>query len=214
MVTFLRTKPIEGGLAANPAAEATGQVAARRRVRGRRSSRSGLEPSRLLVVDDDRDMRAYLEDELRDAGYSVRTAADAIDGLITLLGETPDVVVLDWKMPIIDGLTLLSSIRRCAPAVPVILVSAHAPPETAAQALREGAHAFLAKPFALSQLLDEIEGALRRGSESPSAEGEEAELEKLLCRTKARLAAELDPWSPTPLGPRARDPDRSHGGES
>jgi len=213
MVTFLKVKPIEGGLAANPAAEATGQVAARRRVRGRRSSRSGLEPSRLLVVDDDRDMRAYLEDELREAGYAVRTAADAIDGLITLLGETPDVVVLDWKMPIINGLTLLSSIRRCAPDVPVILVSAYAPPETAVRALREGAHAFLAKPFAISQLLEEIEGALSRRTPVPSGEGREDEFEALLRRTKSRLTADLEPWSPAQLDLPVRDQDRFPGVE-
>ncbi len=134
--------------------------------------------ARVLVVDDDAEMRAYLEEELREAGYETLSAPNAIDGLIALLGEKPDVIVLDWKMPLLDGFSLLGSISRCAPGTPVIFVTAYGRPEISFKAMHDGAFAFIPKPFPLSRLLTEIEDALsiatasrrpRRPNPSPDA---------------------------------------------
>lgn len=115
---------------------------------------------RVLVVDDDAEMRAYLEEELQEAGYEANSAPSVIDALISLLGGDYDVIVLDWKMPLLDGFELLASATRCSLNVPIIFVSAYSRPEIAFRAIRDGAFAFIPKPFPLSRLLTEIEEAL------------------------------------------------------
>jgi DNA-binding response OmpR family regulator len=126
--------------------------------------RAEIEEARVLVVEDDEAMRAFLEESLREEGYVVRTAPNTLSGIVTLLGEPIDVLVIDWKMPDLDGFALLTAVRRCFADVPVIFVTAFARPDVARRALLEGAFAFLPKPFRLSVLVAEIERALRVGS--------------------------------------------------
>src|SRR5258705_2323206 len=64
--------------------------------------------ARILVVEDDDAMRAFLDESLREEGYVVRTASNTLSGIVTLLGEPIDVLVVDWKMPDLDGFALLS----------------------------------------------------------------------------------------------------------
>ena len=115
---------------------------------------------RVLVVDDDPDMVAMLEETLRDEGYLVSSAADTLSGMIHLLGRPVDVLVLDWKMPDLDGFVLLDSVRRSLPDLPVIFITAHNHPDIHRKALASGAFGFLAKPFPVRLLLAEIQGAL------------------------------------------------------
>jgi two-component system response regulator MprA len=125
----------------------------------------------VLVVDDDPDMRSFLEDSLRDEGYLVDVAADALSAMIHLLGQEVDVLVVDWKMPDLDGFVLLETVRRTALQVPVIFITAHNHAEIQRRALACGAFGFLAKPFPVRLLLAEIQGALvdlRRGNPSSS----------------------------------------------
>jgi DNA-binding response OmpR family regulator len=114
----------------------------------------------VLVVDDDPDMLALLEESLRDEGYLVSGAADTLTAMIHLLGRPVDVLVLDWKMPDLDGFVLLDSVRRSLPDLPVIFITAHNHPDIHRKALAFGAFAFLAKPFPVRLLLAEIQGAL------------------------------------------------------
>ena len=115
---------------------------------------------RVLVVDDDADMRALLEEALQDEGYRVSGAADALSALIHLHAQPVDVLVLDWRMPDLDGFVLLESARRVLPRLPVIFITAHNLPEVHRRALASGAFGFLAKPFPVRLLLAEIQGAL------------------------------------------------------
>ena len=122
---------------------------------------AGLDEARVLVVEDDDAMRLFLEESLREEGYIVRTAADTLSGILSLLGNPVDVLVVDWKMPDLDGFALLSAVRRCFIEVPVIFVTAFARPDVERRALGEGAFSFLPKPFRLSVLVAEIERALK-----------------------------------------------------
>lgn len=115
---------------------------------------------RVLVVDDDDAVRAWLDDALRDEGYAVAQARDTVTALILLLVEGADVVILDWKMPELDGFELLGSVRRCFPNLPVIFVTAYPRPDVYYRAMQHGAFGFLAKPFPLEDLLLEVNGAL------------------------------------------------------
>ena len=122
---------------------------------------AGLDEARVLVVEDDEAMRAFLEESLREEGYAVTTASNTLSAIVTLLGGQADVLVVDWKMPDLDGFALLSAVRRCFTDVPVIFVTAFARPDVEKRALEEGAFSFLPKPFRLSVLVAEIERALR-----------------------------------------------------
>src|SRR2546428_10668356 len=90
---------------------------------------AGLEEAGVLVVEDDEAMRTFLEESLREEGYVVRTASNTLSAIVTLLADRADVLVIDWKMPDLDGFALLSAVRRCFPELPVIFVTAFARPE-------------------------------------------------------------------------------------
>jgi len=120
-----------------------------------------LGEARILVVEDDDAMRAFLDESLREEGYLVETASNTLSAIVILLADEPDVLVIDWKMPDLDGFALLSAVRRCFSAVPVIFVTAFARPDVEKQALEQGAFSFLPKPFRLSVLVAEIQRALR-----------------------------------------------------
>src|SRR5260221_211766 len=96
-------------------------------------------PTRVLIVDDDREIRSLLEETLSEEGYSPLTAPDALSALILLLGEGADILVTDWKMPTADGLDLLDSVRRCLPNLPVIFLTAYADALLKKQAMSRGA---------------------------------------------------------------------------
>jgi DNA-binding response OmpR family regulator len=112
------------------------------------------------VVDDDPAMRTLLVDALGEDGYQVTGASNTLTALLYLLRTKVSLVVLDWKMPDLDGFVLLDTLRRIAPRVPVIFVTAYDQPEVCRRALEAGARGFLAKPFPVSRLLVEIEKAL------------------------------------------------------
>jgi two-component system response regulator MprA len=118
----------------------------------------------VLVVDDDPDMRALLEEALADEGYLVSGAADTLTAMIHLLGRQVDVLVLDWKMPDLDGFALLESVQRSLPKLPVIFITAHNHPDIHRRALASGVFGFLAKPFPVRLLVAEIQAALIDGA--------------------------------------------------
>jgi DNA-binding response OmpR family regulator len=115
---------------------------------------------KVLVVEDDDEMRAWVEEVLREEGYEVRGAPDSLAALVALLQETPDVVVTDWKMPDFDGLQLLAALRRCTPTVPVVFVTAYADEPFLKRVMHEGAFSCLSKPFPRRHLLAHVQGAL------------------------------------------------------
>lgn len=107
---------------------------------------------RLLVVDDDPDIRHLLKDRLESEGYSVQTAGDG-QQTIALLGEgSIDGVILDIGIPEIDGLEVLSLLQRQNRALPVIIMTAVESLDRALMAMEAGAQAYLLKPFDIGQL--------------------------------------------------------------
>jgi len=128
--------------------------------RATRTPRRACATPRVLVVEDDDEMRAWLEETLRGAGYAAKGEADALSAILTLLGGGVDVIVTDWKMPTMDGFALLDAVRRCCPAVPVVFVTAFPDAAIRAAARRRGAFTFLAKPFRGGQLVERVRFAL------------------------------------------------------
>jgi two-component system, NtrC family, nitrogen regulation response regulator NtrX len=118
----------------------------------------------ILVVDDEVGIRELLSEILRDEGYRVRLAADAIEARDQRQENRPDLVLLDIWMPGTDGITLLKEWGSAGMlTMPVVMMSGHGTVETAAEATRLGAFDFLQKPIALPKLLDTVERALAKG---------------------------------------------------
>src|SRR3989454_8583525 len=115
-------------------------------------------------------MRTFLDESLREEGYVVRTASNTLSAIVTLLADRADILVIDWKMPDLDGFALLSAVRRCFPELPVIFVTAFARPEIERRALEQGAFSFPPKPVRLSVLVAEIQRGLV-GRPAPGAHG-------------------------------------------
>jgi DNA-binding NtrC family response regulator len=120
--------------------------------------------SRLLVVDDDKNIRSHLASYLRKQGHSVETASDGPAALRLADRDAVDVVVSDVRMAGMDGMALLRELRRRRPDAVVVLMTAYATVAGAVEAMREGAFHYVVKPFALDELglLVERAGELAR----------------------------------------------------
>ncbi|SFF23594.1 PAS/PAC sensor hybrid histidine kinase [Actinacidiphila alni] len=114
--------------------------------------------ARVLVVDDNADMREYLARLMTGAGYRVTTVVDGTGALESVRADPPDLVVSDVMMPGLDGLGLVAALRSDprTVSVPVVLLSARAGQEASIEGLRSGADDYLVKPFAAAELLARV----------------------------------------------------------
>ena len=122
-------------------------------MRGPVVSKPRTAPLRILVVEDEPDLRAVLGEALREAGHEVTLAADGQQGLTQVTEQAFDVVITDVNLPRVDGLTLLRRTLSETPGTRVILITAFGDIANAVAALKEGAYDYLAKPFELEHLL-------------------------------------------------------------
>ena len=120
-----------------------------------------MKRGRVLVVDDDSDIRNLVRELLERQGYDVTDAANGRDGLRAFYASTPDVVVLDVGMPEMDGFETLERIRDLSD-VPVIMLTARAAELEKVRGLKAGADDYVTKPFGRQELLARIEAMLRR----------------------------------------------------
>ena len=115
----------------------------------------------LLVVEDDEEMRLFLQEELRERGYTVIGAARGPEALERLGGGSVDAVITDLKMPEMQGDELLAQLRARDRDLPVVMITAFGSIDSAVEAIKAGAYHYLAKPFRIEQLLATVENALR-----------------------------------------------------
>jgi DNA-binding response OmpR family regulator len=118
---------------------------------------------RILVIEDEARILAFLARGLEAEGYAVAAARDGRDGLRLALAEPWDLVVLDLLLPAVDGLTLLRRIHADRPGLPVVILSAQSDLRTKLRGFDLGATDFVAKPFSLDELLARVRAQLRRG---------------------------------------------------
>ncbi|HXC68185.1 MAG TPA: response regulator [Nitrospiraceae bacterium] len=111
----------------------------------------------VLIVEDDREMRSLLCDELYDLGVSIRQAVDGDEALRLVLDARPSLILTDLRMPA-GGLDYISRLRTFAPGVPMVLITSFGDPQTKADALAIGVEAYFDKPVRLS----ELRGAVQR----------------------------------------------------
>jgi two-component system nitrogen regulation response regulator NtrX len=128
-----------------------------------------MSAGKILVVDDESDIRRLLQEILTEEGYEVEVAADAGQARAARARQTPDLVLLDIWMPDTDGITLLREwSSEPTDGCPVVMMSGHGTVETAVEATRLGAYDFVEKPLSLAKLLRTVERALDARSRRPS----------------------------------------------
>ena len=125
-----------------------------------RPTRSNTAVRRVLLADDDRDLRHVIQVHLEEAGFDVVTASDG-GAALDLLREDLAAVILDLKMPRASGLDILREIRARLPDCPVIMISGQGGISDAVESMREGAHQFLAKPFRPEELVTVVRQVVR-----------------------------------------------------
>jgi DNA-binding NtrC family response regulator len=129
-----------------------------------------MSAARILVVDDEAEIRGLLKEILSEEGYEVEAAADAAQARTSRARQAPDLVLLDIWMPGTDGITLLREWSVSATdGAPVVMMSGHGTVETAVEATRLGAFDFVEKPLSLAKLLRTVERALEAGRKRRSS---------------------------------------------
>ena len=118
----------------------------------------------ILIAEDDRAVRDAVERALTFDGYEVITARDGSEALQRVLNDKPDLVVLDVMMPIVDGLETCRRLRSAGNDVPVLMLTARTEVSDRVAGLDAGADDYLAKPFALEELLARMRALLRRST--------------------------------------------------
>ena len=146
---------------------------------------------RILVVEDDPKISSLVAKGLRENGWDVETAADGKAGLQRAREISFDAIVADVMMPELDGLGMVIKLRSLGISSPVIMLSAKRSVDDKVRCLRAGADDYLAKPFAISELLARIESVVRRSQPAPElqrieADGVELDLLARLVRREER----------------------------
>lgn len=119
--------------------------------------------AKILVIDDQRGIRATLKDILEMEGHAVTLAEDGAKGVEAFGGGAFDLVLTDIKMPAMDGMEVLAKVTESHPDCPVIMISGHGDIDTAVESIKRGAYDFIQKPLDLNRLLITIKNALEKG---------------------------------------------------
>lgn len=151
---------------------------------------------KLLLVEDEAKLAAYVSKGLAQEGYAVEIAHNGIDGLHLASENNYDLVILDYMLPGIDGIAVLAALRR-SKSTPVIMLTARSHTDDRVRGLQSGADDYLVKPFAFSELVARIQALLRRATSSENPKDaarlclEDLEID-LLRRRATRAGVRLD----------------------
>jgi heavy metal response regulator len=121
---------------------------------------------RLLVVEDEKKVASFVKKGLEEEGYAVDVAADGEEGLAIALERVHDLIILDIRLPKIDGLRVLQALRQDNMTTPVLLLTVRATIEDKVLGLDAGADDYLTKPFAFQELVARVRALLRRRAET------------------------------------------------
>jgi len=159
----------------------------------------------ILVVDDELGIRALLSEILADEGHTIELAENAAQARACRERIRPDLVLLDFWMPDVDGITLLKELASTAQlTMPVIMMSGHGTIDTAVEATKYGAMAFLEKPITLQKLLRAVEQGLAKPAARPAATAHDnatANDASGLTVEAAMTGGTMQPLAPVLLGP-------------
>lgn len=161
----------------------------------------------VLVADDEEDVRFLLSRLLGDVGYDVHLAADGMEALDRIDAVRPDLMILDLMMPALDGWGVLERLKTHPAAPIVVLLTARGDPESFARGMREGAAAYVTKPFRFHELIATVQGLLAADGKAPVMHSERRREPRLPVSADVRVLTRDD--TPIALG---RVVDMSRGG--
>ena len=125
--------------------------------------------TKILIVDDEAGVRELLKDALKLAGFDTHVANDGMSALTALRSFTPDIMIIDINMPLMDGFELVERLRKNGNDVPVLMLSARADRVDVTRGLTLGADDYVVKPFGLEELVLRLKAILRRSQLSGMA---------------------------------------------
>jgi two-component system KDP operon response regulator KdpE len=167
--------------------------------------------SRVLIVEDESQLRRALAINLRARGYDVRAVADGTTALAAAAADLPDIVILDLGLPDIDGVDVIGGLRGWT-AVPIIVLSARDSQREKVAALDAGADDYVTKPFGMDELLARLRAGLRRASPAedlPTIEASDLVIDRRAKRvSRAGEDVRLTPTEWHLLDVLVRDPGR------
>ena len=120
--------------------------------------------AKVLIVDDDRSIRKTLRNILEYEKYEVEESPDGLDCIVKIKQQDFDIIILDIKMPKMDGMEALERIQSLKPEIPVVMISGHGTIDTAVEAVKNGAFDFIQKPPDLNRLLITLRNAMDKSS--------------------------------------------------
>lgn len=131
-----------------------------------------MSKAKILVVDDEKNIRRTVTMALESLDYFVHTAFDGKDAMLQLTGDEYDLIITDLKMPGMNGMELLKQAIAKYPKIKIVLISAHGTVENAVEAMKLGAVDFLQKPFTPKELRNLVYNVLERETVSQKQESE------------------------------------------
>ena len=126
---------------------------------------------KILVVDDDKDMCHIISSILKEEGYKVDKAYDGEQAIKKIKAKDYNLMILDYKMPDIDGISVLKEVSQIAPSLKVIMISAYGSHSVRSMTKKLGAYRFLDKPFDLNRLIKIVKDALANPIRSKTSNG-------------------------------------------
>lgn len=118
--------------------------------------------TRILLVDDEVEFVSTLSERLQLRGYDVRTANNALEALAFVYKEPPDVIILDLRIPGMDGIETLKTIKKFDPTIEVIMLTGHGDIRSVEEGMKSGAFEYIMKPVDISELTAKIDIARKR----------------------------------------------------
>lgn len=132
---------------------------------------------RILVIDDEKTLRHFLRLHLQEQGYHVTEAASGKTALSLINNNRFDVALVDLRLTDMDGLDIVRRLRQVSPKTSVIILTGYASLDSAVEALRQGAHDYLTKPFDTRELLASVaDGIARQSAEPPALQQNQADV--------------------------------------
>jgi len=137
-------------------------------MRSSKKNRLAGPPSyKLLIVDDDPEMRSLLSEELEEEGYRVTVAKNGLDVLSDIPFTSYDLIITDWKLPLRNGIQILKSVQEIHPGIPVILITAFGDAKIRRKVEKAGG-IYLQKPFSMEAFKHMVQSLLSRERSSAS----------------------------------------------
>ena len=146
---------------------------------------------RILVVDDEDNLRSMLVAALKYEGYDVTQASDGAEGLRAARETKPDLIVLDVMMPVLDGFSVVKRLREAGDRTPIIFLTARDSSEDRVTGLNLGGDDYLPKPFSLEELVARVEAVSRRFDHEPSARDTYSVADSRSCAATSRGLAHM-----------------------